>query len=260
MADILRKIADYKRGEVMALRANASAIMAQAKLAPTPRGFMAALRSADGPAIIAEVKKASPSKGLIRSDFNPAKIAKAYYSGGAACLSVLTDEPSFQGSAEAFAQARAATPLPLLRKDFMIDPLQVYQSRAMGADCVLIIMAMIDDALAQDLYDLSVELGMDALIETHDGLELRRALRLGGHLIGINNRDLRTFDTTLDTFKSLAPNVPKDALLVAESGIFTPDHILDLTAHGARAFLVGESLMRQDDVEKATQILLGQRS
>ena len=257
MADILQKIAAYKREEVTALRPEAPSIMRKAKSASKPRGFTEALRITNGPALIAEVKKASPSKGLIREDFNPAEIAKAYQAGGAACLSVLTDGPSFQGSAKVFADVRAETDLPLLRKDFMVDPLQVYQSRAMGADCVLIIMAMIEDSLAKDLYDLSTELGMDALIETHDAIELRRALRLGGDLIGINNRDLRTFDTSLDTFKSLAPDVPESTLLVAESGIFTPDHILDLTEHGARAFLVGESLMRQDDVEAATRILLG---
>lgn len=260
MADILQKIAAYKREEVTALRPDASEIMTKARSASKPRGFTAALRNIEGPALIAEVKKASPSKGLIRADFDPAKIAQSYQSGGAACLSVLTDGPSFQGSARVFAQVRAATDLPLLRKDFMVDPLQVYQSRAMGADCVLIIMAMIDDGLAKDLYDLSTELGMDALIETHDAFELRRAMKLGGDLIGINNRDLRTFDTTLDTFKSLAPAAHKNALLVAESGIFTTDHILDLTAHGARAFLVGESLMRQENVEQATQVLLGKRS
>jgi len=257
MVDILQKIAAYKREEVAALRPYADSIVAKAKSAPKPKGFSRALRQTDGPALIAEVKKASPSKGLIRDDFNPAQIAKGYQSGGASCLSVLTDGPSFQGSAEVFADVRAAVDLPLLRKDFMVDTLQVYESRAMGADCVLIIMAMIEDGLAKDLYDLATELGMDALIETHDARELNRALKLGGNLIGINNRDLRTFDTSLETFKDLAPTVPNDALLVAESGIFTPDHILDLTKHGAWAFLVGESLMRQDDVEAATRVLLG---
>lgn len=257
MVDILQKIAAYKRDEVTALRSQASTIISQAKSAPKPRGFAHALRGAQGPALIAEVKKASPSKGVIRDDFDPTQIAKAYQAGGAACLSVLTDGPSFQGSAQVFADVRKAVDLPLLRKDFMVDPLQVYESRAMGADCVLIIMAMIEDRLAQDLYDLATELGMDALIETHNAFELRRALHLGGHLIGINNRNLRTFDTTLDPFKALAPTVPDEALLVAESGIFTSDDILDLTRHGARAFLVGESLMRQDDVETATRALLG---
>ncbi|WP_017930584.1 indole-3-glycerol phosphate synthase TrpC [Robiginitomaculum antarcticum] len=257
MSDILQKIAAYKHDEVDALRPHAADIKARAADAPAPRGFARALAEARGPALIAEVKKASPSKGLIRDNFDPANIARAYQAGGATCLSVLTDGPSFQGSADGFAEVRKAVKLPLLRKDFMVDPLQIYESRAMGADCILIIMAMIEDGLAKDLFNMAKDLGMDSLIETHDMDELDRALVLGGNLIGINNRNLKTFETTLTTFKTLAPRIPIEKFLVAESGIFTPGHILDLTAHGARAFLVGESLMRQDNVELATRRLLG---
>lgn len=257
MADILQKIAAYKREEVNALKSHAADIRARAADAAAPLGFKAALAECNGPALIAEVKKASPSKGLIRAEFDPSSIATSYAEGGAACLSVLTDGPSFQGSAQAFAEVRQIVSLPLLRKDFMVDPLQVYESRAMGADCILIIMAMIEDSLAQDLYDCAISLGMNTLIETHDKVEVERALLIGGDLIGINNRNLKTFETTLNTFKLLAPQVPKNKLLVAESGIFTFDHIMDLTSHGAAAFLVGESLMRQDDVKLATRNLLG---
>ncbi len=261
MVDILNKIAAYKREEVAVLLGNVtrSELDTAAKEQGPARGFLAALeaKSSTGPALIAEVKKASPSKGLIRADFDPKAIAKAYEAGGAACLSVLTDGPSFQGSEAAFKSARGSVSLPALRKDFMIDTVQIAQSRAMGADCILIIMAMIDDALAADLFAASQHYGMDALIETHDAEEVERALTLGGRLLGINNRNLRTFETKLETFKTTAANVPSDAFLVAESGIFTPDDVLELAGYGAQAYLVGESLMRQEDVMAATRILLG---
>ena len=261
MVDILNRIAAYKREEVAELLRNItrSELDAAAKKQPAPRGFLAALESKarTGPALIAEVKKASPSKGLIRADFDPKAIATAYEMGGAACLSVLTDTPSFQGNEAAFKSAHGAVSVPALRKDFMVDTAQIAQSRAMGADCILIIMAMIDDALAAELFAASQHYGMDALIETHDAEEVERALKLGGRLLGINNRNLRTFETKLDTFKTTAANVPDDAFLVAESGIFTPDDVLELAGYGAQAYLVGESLMRQDDVAAATRTLLG---
>ena len=259
--DVLAKIAAYKRDEVSALKARTTIETLRsegAKCAP-PLGFSAAVRniSLRRPALIAEVKKASPSKGLIRADFNPAEIARSYEKGGAACLSVLTDGPGFQGSNEIFAHVRAATRLPLLRKDFMLEPIQIAESRAMGADAILVIMAMLDDKAAAALMLEAAALGMDALVETHDADELARAVHLGAAFIGINNRDLRTFDTTLETFVSLSPRAPKDVTLIAESGVFTPEHIERLTASGADGFLIGESLMRQSDVEKATRKLSG---
>jgi len=259
MANVLEKIAAYKRGEVAPLYAQQSQLEMLAASQPEPRGFLKALRSAaaSGPALIAEIKKASPSKGLIREDFHPTKIARAYTDGGAACLSVLTDEPSFKGSLLYLKQARAISPLPALRKDFMIDPIQIIESRAYGADAILIIMAMVSDDLAGALLAETERLGMDALVETHTATELKRAIKLGAELIGINNRDLKTFKTSLDTFKKLAPSAPADTFLIAESGINTADDILDLTAHGAQGFLVGESLMRETDVELATGRLLG---
>ena len=261
MADILQKIAAYKRDEVKALRAKTSDadLDAKARSRPEPRGFLAALeaKAARGPALIAEIKKASPSKGLIRKDFTPAKFAKNYEDGGAACLSVLTDAPSFKGSAKAFKDARSACALPALRKDFMVDTIQITESRAMDADCILIIMAMIDDVLAADLLAAATDYGMDALIETHTPMEVERALKLGGRLLGINNRNLKTFETKLSTFGDLAKDMPADAFLVAESAIFTSDDILTLAAAGAQGYLVGESLMRADDVEAATKRLLG---
>ncbi len=259
MADVLRKIAAYKSAEVAPLHARRSQLEMLAATQPEPRGFFGALKAAAacGPALIAEIKKASPSKGLIRKDFEPTKIARAYTDGGAACLSVLTDEPSFQGSLLYLKQARAISSLPTLRKDFMIDPIQIIESRAYGADAILIIMAMVSDDLAGALLAETERLGMDALVETHTAVELNRAVKLGAKLIGINNRNLKTFKTSLDTFKRLAPKAPADTFLIAESGINTADDILDLTAHGARGFLVGESLMRKDDVELATRQLLG---
>ncbi len=261
MPDILSKIAQYKRAEVKASKSETSQeeLETLISMQPEPRGFMKALRktSRTGPALIAEIKKASPSKGLIRKDFKPTEIARAYQDGGATCLSVLTDGPSFQGSMMFLKQAKAISTLPVLRKDFMVDAYQIYQSRAQGADAILIIMAMVSNRLAKQLLNVATRLGMDALVETHDQQELERAVNIGATMIGINNRNLKTFDTSLDTFKSLSPAVPDSAFLVAESGIFTPDHILDLTAYGAQAFLVGESLMREDDVKRATKTLLG---
>ena len=251
--DVLKKIAAYKADEVAALKARTTieALRTHAAALPRPRGFEAAIKAATGPALICEVKKASPSKGVIREDFDPVAIAKAYKAGGAACMSVLTDGPGFQGSNEIFAAVRATTTLPLLRKDFMLDPIQIAESAAMGADCVLIIMGMIDDKAAKALFDEAAALGLDALIETHDEAELKRAIKLGGSMIGINNRDLRTFDTTLETFARLAPKAPKHCTLIAESGIFTREDIIRLVEHGAQGYLIGESLMRQDDVEGA---------
>lgn len=256
--DVLRKIAAYKEHEVAALYDEISIdeLRDIARDQAAPRGFESAIKSAAGPALIAEVKKASPSKGIIREDFDPAAIAKAYARGGAVCLSVLTDGPGFQGSAAIFKTVRQTTQLPLLRKDFMIDPIQIVESAAMGADCVLIIMAMIDDQTAEALFAEANALGLDALIETHNISEVLRARSLGGTLIGVNNRDLRTFDTTLDTFAPLMEHVGRGKTIIAESGIFTPADIARLTREGAQGFLVGESLMRQDDVEAATRALI----
>lgn len=260
MPDILTKIAKYKRTEVKALKTETSLseLKSMISMQPEPRGFVKALKTTaqTGPALIAEIKKASPSKGLIREDFKPTEIARAYQDGGAACLSVLTDGPSFQGSMLYLKQAKAISTLPILRKDFMVDTYQIYQSRAHGADAILIIMAMVDNKLAKKLLNVASSLGMDALVETHNKDEMQRALKIGATFVGINNRNLKTFKTSLKTFETLAPYTPASAFLVAESGIITPDHILELTAHGAQAFLVGESLMRQNDVALATKTLL----
>ena len=261
MSDVLAGIAAYKRIDVAARKAATSqdAVEALARQASAPRGFRAALdrRATPGrPALIAEIKKASPSKGLIRADFDPLAIARAYERGGAACLSVLTDGPSFQGDDTFLVAAREATALPCLRKDFLVDPWQVAESRALGADCILIILAMIDDALTADLLAEARRFGMDALIETHDEAEMARACDLGGDLVGINNRSLRTFEVDLAVTERLALLSPAGALLVAESGIFTKDDVARVSDGRAQAILVGESLMRQDDVEAATRALL----
>lgn len=262
MSDTLRKIC-ARTLEDLALREAGIALSEmkeRAKDSSAPRGFMRALREkavSGVPALIAEVKKASPSKGLIRADFDPVVIAKAYESAGAACLSVLTDAPFFQGAESYLVAARAAVSLPVLRKDFMLTPYQIYESRALGADCILLIVAALEDAQMTDLYALSKDLGMDVLVEVHDAEELERAKALAPEMLGVNNRNLKTLVVDIDTSRKLAADIPQSCLKVAESGIGSYADIKDFQSHGYGAFLVGESLMRQENITAATQKLLG---
>lgn len=260
MTDVLKKIMETKKREVVQLKADIPLyeLHLQAAAAPEPAGFAAALKAASvsGYGLIAELKKASPSKGLIRADFDVPTLARAYADGGASCLSVLTDKHYFQGDDAFLMAARTVSSLPVLRKDFMIDPVQIVHSRALGADCILLIMAALSDAQAQELEAAAHELGMDVLIEVHDSTELDRAFRLTSPLMGINNRNLKTMEISLQVGLDMLPRLPEDRIAIAESGLFTPDDLALMAATGARCFLIGESLMRSDDVTSATAALL----
>jgi indole-3-glycerol phosphate synthase len=261
MSDVLQRICAEKRRAIAAAKTArpAAALQREAEAAEAPRGFAAALRrdvAAGCYGLIAEIKRASPSRGLIRADFDPPSLARAYARGGATCLSVLTDEPYFQGRSEHLVAARSAVGLPVLRKDFMLDPYQVLEARALGADCILLILAALDDGDARILADAAADWGMDVLVEVHDRTELDRAAGLGASLIGINNRDLKTLQVDLSVTEELARAVPPGTLLVSESGLERPADLARMARAGARCFLIGESLMRQSDVEAATRALL----
>ena len=261
MSDVLTRICADKRAHIARRKSEVplATLAALAGEQSPPRGFARTLErsvTATGAGLIAEIKKASPSKGLIREDFDPASLALAYEVGGAACLSVLTDAPYFQGEDSHLEEARSEVNLPVLRKDFMLDPYQIVEARALGADCVLLIMAALEDGEARDLEAAALDLGMDVLIEVHDGPELNRALKLRGKLIGINNRDLATLDVDLGTTEALAPLVPDDYMVVSESGLSSGGDLARMGRVGVRCFLIGDSLMRQADVAVATRALL----